>query len=290
MLTKLLGPADWMDAPAEMEFSMPYASLLDNVTTLAAELSSPQGDSSAQELAARQAKAVSLYLKAPGIVNVLLNYKICVEHDLPLHPTVYYELAEASKYHIDHGLPVIDMANRLYLQAIGLARSAIRLDPSYKSLSLAFRDQLPPVILNFVYTGIRDKYTWRGSDPLLIGRLAQSVRKDFSPDVLVAAAHGSIMPALLLSEFLAIPLYFIRFSMFKRHDESPIVSFSDTAYLSTWRNKAALFYDEDVAGGRTLSLFAEKLAPLFAESKTACSIHHAGAAIRPDYCGKTWWD
>jgi len=290
MLAELLEPADWTESPSEMEFSAPYASLLDTVAELAAQLSAPPRETSAHALAERQARAVSLYLRAPGIVNVMLNYKICAEHDLPLHPTIYYELAEASKYHIDHGLPVIDMANRLYVQSIELARSALRLAPDYRELDAAFRARLPPAIANFVYTGIRDTYTWRGSDPALVRNLSQTIRKAYAPDILVAAAHGSIMPALLLSEFLEIPLYFIRFSMFKRHDEEPILSFSDKAYLSGWQDKAALLYDEDVAGGRTLGLFAERLSPIFAESRTACSIRHAGATIRPDFCGKTWWD
>jgi hypothetical protein len=78
--------------------------------------------------------------------------------------------------------------------------------------------------------------------------------------------------------------------MFKRHDEEPIVSFSDKAWLSGFSTSRAVLYDEDVAGGRTLSLFAQRLSPLFGEAKTACSIRHAGASIRPDFAGTTWWD
>jgi hypoxanthine phosphoribosyltransferase len=97
------------------------------------------------------------------------------------------------------------------------------------------------------------------------------------------------MPALLLAEFLDTPLYFIRFSMFKRHDEEPIISFSDKAWLSDFSSKRVILYDEDVAGGRTLELFSRRISPLFGQTKTACSIRHAGSSIRPDYTGLTWW-
>ncbi len=98
------------------------------------------------------------------------------------------------------------------------------------------------------------------------------------------------MPALLLSELLGLPLYFIRFSMFKRNDEEPIITFSDRAWLFGFKERKALLYDEDVAGGRTLTLFAERMAPLFAQTRTACSIRHAGATIKPDFCAKVWWE
>jgi len=58
------------------------------------------------------------------------------------------------------------------------------------------------------------------------------------------------MPALVLSELLEVPLYFIRFSMFKRHDEEPIISLSDQAWFFDFRRENVLFYDEDVAGGK----------------------------------------
>jgi hypothetical protein len=78
--------------------------------------------------------------------------------------------------------------------------------------------------------------------------------------------------------------------MFKRNDEEPIITFSDKSWLFDYKEKNALLYDEDVAGGATLTLFSERMKSLFAQTRTACSIRHAGASIRPDYCAKTWWD
>nr|MBP7106690.1 hypothetical protein [Spirochaetia bacterium] len=137
---------------------------------------------------------------------------------------------------------------------------------------------------------VQDRYTWLGSQPSLLSELAAKISKEFKPSLIVAAAHGSIMPALILSELLEIPLYFIRFSMFKRHDEEPIISLSDQAWLFDYRNKDVLLYDEDVAGGNTLDLFLKRLSPLFGEVKTACSIRHAGSSIHTDFSGRVWWD
>jgi len=289
MLTELLSAADWNSPPEEMEFQCSYQDLLESLSSDCASLGDSretQGRYSPGDLE----RALRLYIMAPGIVNVMLNYKICVEHGLPLHPSVYYELKEARKYRIDHGLPVVEGANRLYRESILLARKALALDRQFPMLERNFLQRLPLELRHFVYTGIRDRYTWRGSEPAILLRLAGMLRRDYDPDIIVAAAHGAIMPALLLAEFLGKPLYFIRFSMFKRHDEEPIVSFSDKAWLSGFSTSRAVLYDEDVAGGRTLSLFAQRLSPLFGEAKTACSIRHAGASIRPDFAGTTWWD
>ncbi len=288
MIADFLGGADWSTPPAEMEISLPYSALIEAVADKVSRLNSAIPDP--DDWQRRHSEAVSLYVMSPGIVNVMLNYKICVEHDLPLHPTVYYELKEAKKYRIDHGLPAVDRANRLFHQSIELARSALRLDPGFPDYAASFLAALPGELSSFVYTGIRDTYTWRGSDPEILGRLAEKIKESYAPGIMIAAAHGSIMPGLLLAELLDIPLYFIRFSMFKRNDEEPIVTFSDEAWLYGFKDSRALLYDEDVAGGRTLTLFTERVGPLFAECRTACSIRHAGASIKPDYCGRIWWD
>ncbi len=288
MIADFLGGADWSTPPGEMEISLPYSALIEAVAAKVSLLNADRPDP--DDWVRRHSEAISLYVMTPGIVNVMLNYKICVEHDLPLHPTVYYELKEAKKYRIDHGLPVVDRANRLFHQSIALARSALRLDPDFPDHAVSFLAALPGELSSFVYTGIRDTYTWRGSDPEILGRLAEKIREGYAPGIMIAAAHGSIMPGLLLAELLNIPLYFIRFSMFKRNDEEPIVTFSDEAWLYGFKDCRALLYDEDVAGGRTLTLFTERVGPLFAESRTACSIRHAGASIKPDYCGRIWWD
>ncbi|HOX30758.1 MAG TPA: phosphoribosyltransferase [Spirochaetales bacterium] len=286
MIDRFLAGEDWEEPPAAMAFAASYGSILEEASSLVAELRGRGGEAAPgdAELAAR------LYVRSPALVNVMLNYKICVEHDLPLHPTVYYELAEARRYRIERPIDELERANRLYRESIELARAAYRLEPGWEIAAAAFRSRLPPEILSFVYTGGLDKYTWRASEPARIAALAAAVRKAFHPELLVAAAHGSIIPGLLLAEYLGIPLYFIRFSMFKRQDETPIVSIADEAWLAAWRQGSALLFDEDVAKGTTLERFTRCLQDRFAESRSACVIRHAGASIRPDFAARVWWD
>jgi hypothetical protein len=280
MIGDWLGGEDWDEPPELMAFEARYGSILDEAIALVAELH--EGGTAAA--------ALRLYILAPALVNVRLNYKICVEHGLPLHPTVYYELAEARRYKMDHPLADLDRANRLYLSSIDLARSAYRLDEDFGERAELFRKRLPEEIQRFIYTGGLDKYSWRGAEPAKLEVLAKKIRATWSPSLVVAAAHGSIMPALLLAEYLDLPLYFIRFSMFKRRDEAPILSVSDEVWLSSWKEGKALFYDEDVAKGTTLELFTRRLSPLFAETRSACSIKHAGSSFSPDFVARHWWD
>jgi hypothetical protein len=291
MIDEYLAGEDWDEPPEEMALEATYASILADTRSLVAELHA--GIASADDPAAKARLCVlarCLYIRVPALVNVALNYKICAEHGLPLHPTVYYELAEAKLYDIGHSLAKIELANRLYRSSIELGRSAYRLDPGFEARAEAFGLGLPEEIGAFVYTGGLDKYSWRASEPDKLRALADKVRASYSPDLLVSAAHGAIMPSLLLAEYLGLPLYFVRFSMFKRKDESPIVSLSDEVWLSSWKEKAALLFDEDVAKGTTLELFTRKLSPLFAHTKSACSIRHAGSTFSPDFVARYWCD
>ncbi len=287
MIDEWLTGQNWSEPPECMAFQTSYRNVIGEIGILIGSLLSASRGEPNQRT---QARAAELYVRIPAIVNVMLNYKICIEHALPLHPTVYYELKEARRYSMDHSLADIEGANRLFRESIALARSAIRLDPGWQSKADFFLSRLKPELSGFVYSGIKDNYTWRGSEPDRLHALAGKIRADFRPDLIIAAAHGSIMPALLFSEILATDLYFIRFSMFKRRDEEPIVSFSDESWLLGYAKGRVLLFDEDVAGGTTLSKFSEKLSPLFAEVRTGCVIRHAGADFRPDYTAKVWWD
>ncbi len=269
-----------------MDLEAPYGLILDDVATLVAQLyESLQGEELRQVDLARR-----LLILVPAMVNVLLNYKICAEHGLPFHPTVYYELAEARRYRFPHSIVEVESANRLYRASIDLAKGAYALDPLLPQKLASFREGLPAEILAFVYTSTMDRYTWRATEPAKIRGLADLILKEGHPDILVAAAHGAIMPGLILANFLDLPLYFIRFSMFKRKDESPIVSLQDEAWLAGWARGYAIVFDEDVAGGTTLSRFMERIAPLFDRTKSACVIRHAGASIRPDFVGRHWYE
>jgi hypothetical protein len=278
--------ADWDEAPPAMSFEETFGELLEGIARRVALLSRPGLPLSPERVEA----ATGLYLRAPALVNVTLNHKICVEHGLPLHPTVYYELVEARRYRLRRNPAELEAANVRYRSAIALARAAFALDPRFPSLLAAFSSALPTELGRFVYSGGGDRYTWMGAQPALLRALADRILADFRPAVLVGAAHGAIMPALLLAEFLECPLYFIRLSMFKRHDEEPVVSLADETWLSTWRKGPALLFDEDVAGGTTLARFAARLGPLFDAWKSAAVLRHGSAAYRPDYVARSWWD
>jgi hypothetical protein len=276
-----------------MAFEATYGAIIAETEALVGELTAAAGIADPTEAGpatSASSKALRLYVLVPAIVNVMLNYKICVEHGLPLHPTVYFELAEARRYKMDHPIADLDLANRLFIASIDLARAAYRLDAGFDGKAAAFSARLPPEIARFLYTGGRDKYSWRGAEPAKLAALTEKVRASYTPRLIVAAAHGAIMPALLLAEYLELPLYFVRFSMFKRKDEAPILSVSDEVWFSSWRGEKVLLYDEDVAKGTTLELFMGRLAPFFGEARSACSIRHAGSSFAPDFVARTWWD
>ncbi len=285
MIDAFLRFENWEVPPEDMDIDASYGEILGEISDLVADLGSHGSPKEGEDPRGRR-----LYLLVPALVNVLLNYKICAEHGLPFHPTVYYELTEAKRYRLSHPIGALEKANRLFRESIDLGRAAYRLAPDFPARARDFALALPGELSSFVYSSRRDNYTWRGSEPALLQALAKKVLAQGRPDILIAAAHGSIMPALLLAEYLGLPLYFLRFSMFKRHDEAPIISLADEVWLSSWREGRALLFDEDVAGGRTLSLFSEKLGGLFRETRTACVIRHAGASIKPDFVARVWYD
>ena len=279
--------ASWDEPPPEMAFEAPLSAILESLGRLVPALGRP----GPADDPGRRTAALAVYLRAPALVNVALNHKICVEHGLPLHPTVYYELVEARRYRIRRTPAELEAANALYRSSIELARAAFRLDADFADRLARFRALVPPELSDFVYTGGGDRYTWMGAEPALVGKLADRVRAGMgTPAVVVGAAHGAIMPALLLAEYLGCPLYFVRLSMFKRRDEEPVVSLADEAWLSTWRRGPALLFDEDVAGGSTLARFAARLGSLFEASRSAAVLRHGSAAFRPDFVARAWWD
>ena len=144
MIDDYLGGEDWDEPPAEMALEMAYGDILDSCISLAAELreENPRASEPAEAIRLAQA-ALRLYIRVPALVNVALNYKICVEHGLPLHPTVYYELAEARRYKMDHSMAQLERANSLYVSSIELARAAYRLDADFAEKAAAFRSSLP---------------------------------------------------------------------------------------------------------------------------------------------------
>jgi len=278
---------DWDDPPAAMDLERGYGDALDRVESLVEALGAVEASGRVPDETAR-GMAVELYVLAPAIVNVALNYRICVEFGLPLHPTVYFELDGIfGDARVDESAAAAAFA--LNVEAVALARAAYRLDPGFRAAAESFRRSLPPGIQDFVYTGLRDKYTWRAAEPAKVRALAASVAAVGVPSLAVGAAHGSIMAGLLLAEYLACPLWFLRFSMFKRRDREPVVSARDEAWVRGF-GPDVLAFDEDSASGTTLTLLAARVRLMAPEARTGAVIRHASSTFRPDHVGRTWWD
>jgi hypothetical protein len=285
--------ADWEVPPDALAFEAPLGDLLDRIRGLLPGILGGREAALLDPASAPGAywdACLALYLLAPALVNVALNYKICVEQGLPLHPTHYFEVSERTRFKRQYPEAMAAGANRLFLDAIATARSLYALDPEAPDRLAAFRRELPSALVAFIYASNMDKYTWRASDPARIRSLAAQVGKAMRPAVIVGAAHGSIMSGLVFANLMGAPLYFIRFSMFKRNDTAPIIAPSDLALLAQYRAGPALLFDEDVAKGTTLTRFGAALQPLFQASSTASVLRHALSPCWPDYTGHVWSD
>jgi hypothetical protein len=285
--------ADWDDPPESMEFEAPYEDILARIQAILPGILAGRETALAAPATMPSAywdDCITLYLYAPALVNIALNFKVCVEQGLPLHPTYYFEISEAERYRARYPEHMVRHTNELFQASIALARALYALEPDTPGRLEAFIRDLPEVISGFIYTSTKDKYTWRASNPAKIVDLADYVRKHVTPRLIVGAAHGSILSGLVLANLLEAPLYFIRFSMFKRNDTTPIIAPSDLRVLEAYREGPVLVFDEDVAKGTTLTKFSEVLQPMFAESYTASVLRHALSPCRPDFVGRSWHD
>jgi hypothetical protein len=285
--------ADWEDPPEAMTFEAPYENVLADLRALLPGVLAGR-DAALRDPAAAPAPfweaCLKLYLLAPALVNVALNYKICIEQGLPLHPTYYFEVSERSRFQAHYPPDLVEHANQLFQGSIQAARAVYALEDGAPAVLARFDASLPEVIRGFVYASAKDKYTWRASNPKWIQNLADAVLASFRPRIVVGAAHGSIMSGLVFANLVQAPLYFVRFSMFKRNDQDPILAPSDLAHLATFRQGPALLFDEDVAKGTTLTRFEEVMKSLFAEAHTGSVLRHALSPCRPEFIGHAWSD
>jgi hypothetical protein len=276
-----------------MNFEAPLGELLERIQGLLPGILAGQEAALQDPASAPPAywdDCLTLYLLTPALVNVALNYKICVEQGLPLHPTHYFEVSERTRAKKKYPPAMVAGANERFLDSIAAARAIYALDPAAPQILEQFQRDLPLILQGFIYLSVQDKYTWRASDPRKIAALARQVLKAMRPAIIVGAAHGSIMSGLVFANLVKAPLYFIRFSMFKRNDTVPIIADSDLAFLRPYAAGPALLFDEDVAKGTTLTGFGAALRPLFQASSTASVLRHALSPCWPDFTGHAWND
>jgi len=279
--------ADWDEAPEAMNFDIPYGLAIEQCRELTQYLATFSGLAGQ----AQWDQALQLFLLAPALINVALNYRICVEFGLPLHPTEYIDFRHTPHNQLEYSEDQQKKAFWLFDAAIKLARAAYRLDANFGALADRYLLELPPGLENFVYTSKADKYTWRGADPDKVKALANQVLRRGKPELALGAAHGAIMAGLLLAEYLDCPLWFLRFSMFKRQDAGPVITESDRALLSKpYAPGGLLVFDEDSATGTTLSILTAKIRQFAPDLRTGAVIRHITTNFEPDHVGKTWWD
>jgi hypothetical protein len=265
---------DWDDAPGAMDFELMYDDAIARCATIVESLADASGGGRRDD-PRLWTKALELYVMAPAIVNVALNYSVCMQFGLPLHPTEYFEIDQSATGADVYGATLEDAAFALLDNAIDLARAAYRLDPSYAAMARAYAAKLPTGLSRFVYTSRQDKYTWRAAEPAKIRALASSV----------------LRAGAFLAELLGSDLWFLRFSMFKRHDTAPVVSPRDEAKIRSYGDGSkVLVFDEDSASGTTLSILSERVKAIVPMARTGAVIRHQSSSFRPDHVGRTWWD
>jgi len=280
--------SDWDEPCSGLEFEMKYCKLLKEVYSAASYcmscIETGRDDCSLFD------SALKLYIMAQAIPSVILNYKICIDFGLPLHPTEYIDFNIEEKDVDKCSLSEKRHADLMLRRSINIAKSLCILDPYSLGQLERFRDGLPDFLKSFVYTSKKDKYTWAASNPEHIKMLAGSVERGIGKiDLIVGAAHGSIRPGLILSNLLGCDVYFLRYSLFRREDPSPIISASDKEFLSIYHQKKVLIFDEDVAKGITLKNFVGALQPMFKHSSSASVLCHYLSPFKPDFVGKMFY-
>ena len=170
MITDLLRES-WDRLPSDMALELPYGSLLDYCSFNLSHLLGQEGAPVSYEVADAARK---LYLFVPGIVNVALNYKICMYYQLPQHPTRYFEVPDEPGPRI-YSQEAVDESENFFEEAVSLALAFYRLDAGALEMARKLKAMVPAHVLDFVYTSKPDNYTWRGSEPAKIRKLADSV-------------------------------------------------------------------------------------------------------------------
>ncbi len=271
--------------PPDLSFEMRYSDLLAEVQRSAQACLDLSPGKSFQE------NALRLYVMTQAIPSVLLNYKICIDFGLPLHPTQYIDFAAAQRNPEAYRPATREAAYELFVESIDIAQSLYRLDPLCALRLSGLRRRIPEFLNDFLYTNTPDRYTWRASEPACVRALADRIlQAGPPPELIIGAAHGSIRPAILLASLLGAQLFFVRLSLFKRADAEPILSINDEAHLARFRGRRVLLFDEDVAKGQTLRLFRQRLAPMFVGAQTAAVLRYYLAPFTPDFVGETFYD
>ncbi|MBU0461400.1 MAG: phosphoribosyltransferase [Nanoarchaeota archaeon] len=284
--------ANWEEPHYELEFEQPFGEIMQNVrASLESVLERLSDGEPTKDEWRFYADILNIYIKTQAFTRLILNYKIAVEFGLPLHPTTYFEFDKEPKDAEKYPADMRSQAIALFLDSIDVSRRIYALSPEALDRLDELRRTTPDMLKDFVYTNRRDKYTWMASDPKHVKSLADQVKEKAGDiGVIIGAAHGCIRPGILLANMLGSDLYFLRFSLFKRHDQEPVISEHDKEFFARHRDRKAVLFDEDIAKGETMQTFERTVKPFFRESHTASVIRHHLAPFRPDFVGYTFID
>lgn len=278
--------SDWINPPEEMDFQIGYDDLLSDIKTSLDYCISREDRVKKSFLDYGK----NLYLRTHVIVNNVLDYKICIEFGLPLHPKIYSDLSKEKKNPAKYSQEMKEEAHDIFLESIDLARKIYQLHPQSVNQLGDFNKKVPPALLNFHHVNRKDKYTWRASNPKYINELAETISKEIEPDLVIGSAHGAIRPGILLANLLDCDLYFLRNSRFKRNDRSVVYSENDLDYLKQFQEKTVILLDEDVAKGTTLRNFVGEVGPMFRHCYSSSIIRHYLSSFWPDFVGWIFFD
>ena len=179
---------DWDEAPSAMDFEKPYLESIERCAGLVEAILSygPEGAKNSKTWSL----ALELFVTVPAIVNVMLNYHICIGLGLPLHPTEYFEVDSEKPAQCAYPSEMAKNAFFMYETAIKLAVSAYALKADFPIQVRKFGSALPSSLGAFIYTSKGDKYTWRGSEPAKVKALAGSILRNGRPDIAIGLEIG----------------------------------------------------------------------------------------------------
>ena len=128
-----------------------------------------------------------------------------------------------------------------------------------------------------------EEVPWSRVGGILI-QLAETIRQDWRPDLVVGIAKGGVIPAVFLSSAFLVDFFPIKLS--SRHNEE--VVHDEPAWFvfptEEVRDRKVLVVDHITVTGRTLRMAVEEIKKRGATEVRTATLAAHGNSVRPDYC------
>jgi hypoxanthine phosphoribosyltransferase len=127
-----------------------------------------------------------------------------------------------------------------------------------------------------------EEIPWSRLGRILI-ELAEKIRKDWQPDVVVGIAKGGVIPAVFLSSAFLLDFFPIKLS--SRKNEKIVRDIPDWYVYPSEQvaDKNVLLVDDICVAGRTFDMAKKELEKLKAKEIRTASIAIHGESVKPDY-------